>query len=178
MWRKPNLDSFINQILPLLTIGHMTNNSKHINSFSPKFFSCHINIFLHQFKQIIQKKTVSINNQLIINLLSPFLTWVKYESNLNSHNQIQKKEDEIEKERMYLSARRDNNRSTFQTKSLGYAETNSLCWSSHDRNFSFESLWNFHFYFESHTRARVSVVSETEERRMKEEDSTVLYMIT
>lgn len=58
----------------------MTNNSKHINSFSPKFFSCHINIFLHQFKQIIQKKKPY---QSIINSLLIFSHQFSHELNTN-----------------------------------------------------------------------------------------------
>ena len=47
---------------------------------------------------------------------------------------------EREREKEHLLARRDNNRSTFQSKPLSYGKANSLSWSGHNYHFPFKSL--------------------------------------
>ena len=53
-------------------------------------------------------------------------------------NEYGRKKKEREKE--HLLARRDNNRSTFQSKPLSYGKANTLSWSGHNYHFPFKSL--------------------------------------
>lgn len=49
-------------------------------------------------------------------------------------------EKKREREKEHLLARRDNNRSTFQSKPLSYGKANTLSWSGHNYHFPFKSL--------------------------------------